>query len=160
MSAARIEHPSRAPRIVALLNPVVRRLMRAGIPLGPNVELTVRGRASGLPRTFPVALIETGGRMFIQSPYGEVNWVLNLRADGSATLARGKRTRAVEALELAPEAAEPILRAALEPYRRSPLMAAVARVFVPIRSDATADEYAEHVRRHPMFELVPRPGDR
>ncbi len=160
MSAARIEHPSRAPRIVAFLNPVVRRLMRAGVPLGPNVELTVRGRSSGLPRTFPVALIETGGRMFVQSPYGEVNWVRNLRADGSATLARGKRAQAVEAVELAPEAAEPVLRAALEPYRRNPLTAAVARVFVPIRADATADEYAEHVRHHPMFELVPRPGDR
>ena len=32
------------PRIVPLLNPLVRRFMGAGLPFGPNVLLTVRGR--------------------------------------------------------------------------------------------------------------------
>lgn len=62
-------------------NPLMRRLLGAGVPSGPNVLLTVRGRKSGLPRTFPIAMLESGGRCFVQASFGEVNWVQNLRAD-------------------------------------------------------------------------------
>ena len=50
------------PRIVPMFNGLVRRLMRAGLPMGPNVLLTVRGRTSGSPHTFPVALLSWDGR--------------------------------------------------------------------------------------------------
>ena len=142
-----------APRIVPLLNPLVRRLMDAGLPFGPNVLLTVRGRTSGLPRTFPVALMSAHGRMLVQSPYGEVHWVRNLRADGQAVLARGRRRDAVLAVELAPEEAGPLLREAVAPYLRHPLVAVFARLFVPLRRDAPVEAFVEHVRAHPMFEL-------
>jgi len=148
--------PVRAPGIVGLFNPVVRRLLRLGVPLGPNALLTVRGRTSGLPRTFPIALLEHDGRLFIQSPYGDVNWVRNLRADGRAVLDRGGREQDVDAVELMPETAEPILRAALAPYHRNPLIAAFARLFIPLDADASVNEVIQHVRQHPMFELRPR----
>ena len=148
--------PMRAPRIVGALNPIVRRLMGAGVRLGPNALLTVRGRSSGLPRTFPIALMEAHGRLYVQSPYGDVNWVRNLRVDGRAVLARGSRHEVMEAIEVAPEAAEPILRAALAPYWRSRLSSAFARLFIPLRAEASRAEYIDHVRRHPVFEL--RPG--
>jgi hypothetical protein len=48
--------PSRAghaPWLVRAPNGLVRRLMRLGVPMGPNVPMTVRGRTSGLPRTAP-----------------------------------------------------------------------------------------------------------
>ena len=34
----------RAPRLVSLFNPVSRRVLAAGVPLGPNALVTVRGR--------------------------------------------------------------------------------------------------------------------
>jgi deazaflavin-dependent oxidoreductase (nitroreductase family) len=68
--------------------------------MGPNALLTVRGRTSGLPRTTPVTLIEADGRRWIVAPFGEVNWVRNLRVAGRATLTVRKRTLEVTAPEL------------------------------------------------------------
>ena len=144
---------SHVPRIVPMLNPLVRRLMGVGVPFGPNVLLTVRGRRSGLPRTFPVALMQAGERLLVQSPYGEPNWVHNLRADRHAVLVRGARRDEVEAIELAPEIAAPLVREALAPFMRGRLTAALARLFIPVGRDAAIDEYVELTRQHPTFEL-------
>ena len=162
MAHSRALPGTKVPRIVPILGPLVRRLIGAGLPLGPNVLLTVHGRTSGLPRTFPVALMESAGRRFVQSPYGEVNWVRNLRADGEAVLTRGHQREEVQAVELAPEEAGPLLRDAVAPFMRRRLTAAFARLFIPIRRGAAAEEYVEHSRKHPMFELRPRtrPPDR
>jgi deazaflavin-dependent oxidoreductase (nitroreductase family) len=143
----------RAPGFVTAFNPLVRRMIRAGLPLGPNVTLTVRGRSSGLPRTFPVAVMETDGRRFIQSPYGEVNWVRNLRANPKALIAKGSRDESVEAIEVAPEDAVAILRAGVDRYLRSPFLRPVVRLFTGVRRDSTDEEMLVHARRHPMFEL-------
>lgn len=149
--------PARAPRIVPLLNPLMSRLMRAGLPAGPNVLLTVTGRRTGVPRTFPVALLKVDGRMFVQSPYGAVDWVRNLRVAGRAALGHGDGDTPVDAIELTPEEGGPILREALVPYRRNRIVARLARVFVPLAADATPEDHVRHVRSHPMFELMPRP---
>jgi len=146
----------RAPTIVAALNPLVRRMIRAGLPLGPNVVLTVRGRSSGLPRSFPVAILDVGGRQYIQSPYGEVDWVRNLRANPEARLARGRHEEWVEAVEVAPEDAVGILRAGVDRYLRSRWLSPLVRVFTGIRRDSTNEEILAHTRRHPMFRLMPK----
>ena len=153
MSDARAIAQSTVPRFVPILNTVVRRLRGAGLPFGPNVLLTVRGRKSGLDRTFPVALMETGGRLYVQSPYGEVNWVRNLRASGEAVLTRERRRIPVSAVELEPAVGGRVIRDGVAPYLRRRLTAAFIHVFVPVRRDATVEEYVEHVRRHPVFEL-------
>ena len=44
--------PRRIPSIVNTLNPLVRRLLGAGMPMGQNALLTVRGRTSGQLRSF------------------------------------------------------------------------------------------------------------
>ena len=67
-----------------LLNPVFIRYLRVGLPGGPNVLLTVRGRSSGRSRAAPVAMMQLGDRRFLQAVFGEVNWVRNLRAAGQA----------------------------------------------------------------------------
>src|SRR6266496_3681090 len=41
----------RVPKWVPVFNPIARVLLALGIPLGPDVLLTVRGRKSGLPRS-------------------------------------------------------------------------------------------------------------
>ncbi len=156
MSHADALPAAHAPRIVPFLNPLVRLLTRLGVPLGPNVLLTVRGRTSGLPRTFPVALMTAGGRLLIQSPYGEVNWVRNLRSDPHAVLTRRRRHEDVEAVELPPEVAGPLVREAADPYLRRPVVSSLARIFIPLGRGAAADEWVEHARRHPTFELRAR----
>src|SRR5262245_32792918 len=102
----------RVPALVTFLNPLIRRLLGSGLPFGPNVLITVRGRTSGLPRTFPVAIIESGGRRYIQSPFGEVNWVRNLRAAGEGVVSKGSNREEVDAIEVRPEVGGPVLQEA------------------------------------------------
>jgi len=135
------------------MNPLISRLLGVGLPLGPNVLFTVRGRRSGLPRTFPVAIIRLDGRRFVQSPFGEVDWVRNLRAAGQAVVSKGRHHEQVESIEVAPEAGGPILRDALAPYLKSRLLAIVLGRFFHFRADSTVEDYVAEARRHPMFEL-------
>jgi deazaflavin-dependent oxidoreductase (nitroreductase family) len=153
MSSIQAIGTSRVPSLIPILNPIIRRLIGAGLPFGPNVLLTVQGRTSGLPRTFPVAILELGGRRYVQSPFGEVNWVRNLRADGSATISRGGQHEAVVAAELAPESAGPLLLEALAPYLRTRLGSILIGRFFHLGPDSTIEDYVAEARRHPMFEL-------
>src|SRR5260370_42679905 len=98
--AGRGESAARVPKCVEILNPIAQRMLGAGFPMGPNALITIRGRKSGEPRTTPVALIEIGGRRWVSSPFGDVNWVRNLRVAGEATLRVGRREEAGAAVEL------------------------------------------------------------
>ncbi|SRR5712692_9590832 len=91
---------SRVPYFVPALSPLMRRLLRLGVPMGPNGLLTVRGRMSGLERTTPVAVVERNGKRWIVGTFGDVNWVRNLRAAGEGTITVGRRSSKVEAVEL------------------------------------------------------------
>ena len=90
----------RLPWYVPLFGPVARFLLAAGVPLGFNGLITIRGRTSGLPRTTPVAIIEVSGRRWVWAPWGEVQWVRNLRAAGRATITFRRREETVSAIEL------------------------------------------------------------
>ena len=158
-----------AGQFLRLVNPLVRRLISAGMPTGaPNILLAVRGRRSGKPRTVPVGMLELDGRMFIQASYGEGGWAQNLRVAGEATLTEHDRRVPVQAVELPPDQAATILRRALEPYRRSRLLSALLgpRFRPPIgvltryriRIDDTPEQYLDEARRHPLFELRPMTG--
>src|SRR5947208_9430384 len=91
---------SQAPAIVRLSNPLTRRLMGLGLPMGPNVLLTVRGRTSGQLRTAPVAVVEIDRRRYVIGAYGPVHWVRNLRAAGEADIRLRGRSVHVRAREL------------------------------------------------------------
>src|SRR5215813_6058119 len=91
---------TQVPWWAAYFNRIVRPLLAAGVPMGPDVLLTVRGRKSGLPRTTPVTLCEYAGRRGLISPFGETDWARNLRAAGEATISRGRWQEAVAAVEL------------------------------------------------------------
>src|ERR1043166_10055050 len=86
--------------VFKFFNPITRFLLAPGVPLGPNGLITIRGQRSGLPRTTPVAIIEVSGRRWVWAPFGEVQWVRNLRAAGRATIAVRRRQEAVRATEL------------------------------------------------------------
>src|SRR5918994_4308749 len=88
------------PRLVPFFNHVAKPLVAAGMPMGPNGMLTVRGRTSGEPRSTPLAIIEVDGRRWVWSPWGDVHWVRNLRAAGKATLQVRRSRFEVTAVEL------------------------------------------------------------
>src|SRR6266581_146579 len=92
--------PGRVPGYVPFVNAIARPLLAAGFPLGFNGLLTIRGRKSGMPRTTPVAIIEVSGRRWVWAPWGEVNWVRNLRAAGRATITVRRRSEEIGATEL------------------------------------------------------------
>jgi deazaflavin-dependent oxidoreductase (nitroreductase family) len=154
-------------RLLRLVNPLVRRLIPAGLPTGaPNVLLTTHGRRSGKLRTVPIGMLELDGRSFVQSSYGEIGWVANLRANSEATVIHpGGRRVPVRAVELRPEEGGAVLRRALQPFQRSRVMRALLGPhFRPpigvlwrlrIRVDDTLEEYTAEARRHPLFELRP-----
>jgi len=72
--------------------------------------LTVPGRKTGLPRTKPVALVENGEQKWLVAPYGVVNWVLNARASGQVTIARGDYQEKFLITELPVEERAPVLK--------------------------------------------------
>ncbi len=156
MTSAQATASRGVPSIVPILNPLIRRLLGAGLPMGPNVLITVRGRKSGQLRTFPVAILEIGGRRYVQSPFGEVNWVRNLRATPEAVVTRGHDRDEVEAVEIPPEQAAPLFREGLAPFQRSRVLRVLVRNLLHVGTNMTLAEYAEHARTHPMFELRPR----
>jgi len=86
--------------VFKFFNPIARFVLAAGVPLGPNGLITIRGRKSGLPRTTPVAIIEVSGRRWVWAPWGDVQWVRNLRAAGRATVNLRRRKVEVRATEL------------------------------------------------------------
>jgi deazaflavin-dependent oxidoreductase (nitroreductase family) len=102
-----------------MFGPIAKSILGAGIPLGPNALITIRGRKSGLPRTTPLAVIKVGGRRWVWAPWGEVQWVRNLRAAGRATLTVRGRQEEVTATELDPAQRVTFFRDILGPLARS-----------------------------------------
>jgi deazaflavin-dependent oxidoreductase (nitroreductase family) len=90
----------RPPLQVRLFSPILKAMVRAGVPLGYNGLMTVPGRKSGEPRTVAVAIIPINGRTWVWAPWGDVHWVQNLRAAGRATIRVRKRAEEVTATEL------------------------------------------------------------
>ena len=92
--------PLRLPWSVRVFGPVLKLLLAKGVPLGPNRLVTIRGRKTGLPRTVGLAVIPVGGRRWVWAPWGDVNWVRNLRAASHATISHRGRNEEVSATEL------------------------------------------------------------
>ena len=141
-----------APAFVTFFNPITRRLLAAGMPMGFNGLITVRGRTSGLPRTTAVAIIAVSGRRWVWCPWGETQWVRNLRAAGQATITVRGRTEEVSATELDPEERVVFFRETLGPLaRRIPF----GYRFIRLLDGVDLDHPAEAAEGRPVFELRP-----
>lgn len=115
----RVGSGAAAPPWVTFFGPIARFVLAAGVPLGPNALITIRGRKSGLPRTTPLAIIEVAGRRWIWAPWGDVQWVRNLRAAGRASITVRRRTEEVAATELDQPQRVAFFRDTLGPLARS-----------------------------------------
>jgi deazaflavin-dependent oxidoreductase (nitroreductase family) len=137
---------------VPIFNRLALRLLRLGVPRGPNALLTVPGRKSGVPRTTPVAVVAVGGRRWIMGAFGDVGWVRNLRAAGEGVLISARRRENVVAVELTRGEAERFFAEVLGPYvRRLPLGRWLLGSLLGAR-DILEDPRGA-AERHPVFEL-------
>src|SRR5947209_15531158 len=126
---------------------LVMTLLRAGVKIGTTSLLTVCGRKSGQPHTVPVTLVEQGGQRWLVAPYGVVQWVRNIRAAGTATLTRGRRSEAISVTELeAPEAA-PVLKQYLLH------VSAGVRSYFDATKDSPLEAFEREAAHHPVFQI-------
>ena len=143
---------TRVPSWVPFFNYIAKPLLAVGVPIGPDVLITVRGRKSGLLRTTPVTIAENSGRRGLISPFGEVNWVRNLRAAGRATITVGRRKEEVTAIELGRTEAAEFIRDVLAPHARRTRLGAW---FVRSVDKIDIDHPVEAAEGRPVFELYP-----
>jgi deazaflavin-dependent oxidoreductase (nitroreductase family) len=147
--------PGVPPRwVFSFFNPIVKFLLAAGVPMGPNGLITIRGRKSGLPRTTPVAIIEVSGRRWVWAPWGEVQWVRNLRAAGRATITVRRRKEAVRATELDPTQRVEYFRDILGPLARG-MPFGVCVWFIRTVDGVDLDRPLEAAEGRSVFELHP-----
>jgi deazaflavin-dependent oxidoreductase (nitroreductase family) len=142
----------RVLRGLPFFNVITKSLLAAGVPLGFNGLLTVRGRKSGVPRTTPVAIIESSGRRWVWAPWGDVQWVRNLRAAGRATITMRRRTEEVSATELDPAQRVGYFRDILAPLARS---IPFGVWFIRIADGVDLNHPVTAAEGRPVFELHP-----
>lgn len=145
----------RAPALIRLSNPLTRKLLKIGMPMGPNVLMTVRGRSSGEPRSAAVGIVEIAGRRFVIGAYGPVQWVHNLRAAGEADIRVHGETVRVRGTELDRESALAFYRDTLPGYiAHFPWL---GRLFAKALFGSVAPEILNNPERaavvRPVFEL-------
>ena len=130
-------------------NVVIGALLKLGVPAPGKTSylMTTKGRRSGLDRTTPVILVESGGDRWLVSPYGDVSWVHNLRADPTVRLRRGKRRDTVQAEEVDAATAAPILRLYIDQVR-------ITEPFFDAKVGAPVEEFAAEAAKHPVFRLT------
>ncbi|HEX5451564.1 MAG TPA: nitroreductase/quinone reductase family protein [Candidatus Limnocylindrales bacterium] len=149
-----------APRLIRYSNPVTRRLLGIGLPMGPNVLLTVRGRVSGQPRSLPVAIAEIDGRRWIIGAYGDVQWVRNLRVAGQGEVQLHGRNQRVRAHELDHTEALRFYGETLPSYvSRLPWFGRTfARLLFRLAGPEVLDDPEKAALTKPVFELTVEPA--
>lgn len=133
------------------MNLLVKVLDAIGLPLPHTYVLVVPGRNSGELRSTPVRLIEEHDARWLVAPYGEREWVRNARAAGEVELRRGRRRERLALVEIPAADRAPILHRYAREVR-------VTRQFFDARVEDGVTAFAAEADRHPVFELVPPPG--
>ena len=143
---------SSAPPWVTVFTPIAKRLLGAGVPIGLNGLVTIRGRNSGVDRTTPIAIVRVSGRRWIWAPWGEVQWVRNLRVAGRARVTFRRRQEEVTATELDAEQRVAFFRDVLGPLARS---IPFGRSFIRIVDGVDLDDPEGAAEGRVVFELHP-----
>jgi deazaflavin-dependent oxidoreductase (nitroreductase family) len=137
-------------RMVNRINKVITSLQRVGIAFGQMQLLTVTGRRSGQPRTFPIAVLPLAGGRYIVQAFPNAAWVANARAADTVTLTRGRRSSTVRLVEVPVEERRPLLREVVE---TQPASAAQRYVTTGLASAPTPDGVAATAERIAVFRI-------
>ncbi len=149
--------PHDAPAFIRLSAPITRRMLRFGVPMGPNALLTVRGRRSGRPQTVPLAIAQIGDRRWVVGTFGDTNWVLNLRHTPEAQLTVGAVSEPVRAVELTADEKLVFFGDTLPGYLRGlPLRwRLMVRVLLTTAAPQMLRDPAKAAETRSVFELLP-----
>ena len=128
------------------VNRITSALARLGI--GRTQVLATTGRKTGAPRRVPVSPIVVEGVEYLVSPYGEVAWVHNVRADPSVTLGFGPKTRQARLEEVAGRAGAEVVAAY---YARE----SFSRPYMDVPADPTVEDLESRPGMFPVFRVVP-----
>ena len=139
-----------APAAATSVGRIPTALLEAGVLLGPLWLLETRGRRSGRTRTVPIAVLRHGGERWLVSPFGDVAWVHNARADSAATLRRGRSRHPVELVETYDGPVPEVLRRYRRTFRAVPFVRAAFRA----GPTDSLETFAAIAARHPVFRLV------
>lgn len=119
----------------------------ARMGLGKQVVLTTTGRRSGERRSVPVSPLDLDGVGYIVSPYGDVSWVKNVRADSRVELHRGRQRKDVTLAEVPPARTGKLLLA----YWRQEK---VTRRYFDVPSDPKPADFVAEAEAHPVFKII------
>lgn len=127
------------------VNAITMWLARRG--LGQQVVLTTIGRVSGEPHRVPVSPLDIKGVGYLVSPYGEVDWARNVRANSKVNLRQGKRSRDVTLAEVpARRRGELLFRYWTEQK--------ITRPYFDVPSDPTRGDFDSDAAAHPVFKII------
>jgi deazaflavin-dependent oxidoreductase (nitroreductase family) len=130
-------------------NVFTRSLLALGISYNGSALITVAGRKTGVPHSTPISMVEFDGQRYVQSPFGNVNWVRNLRAAGKATLSWGRRHETVTATELTPEQAAPVIKSMLA---HAPKM---IQAYFDVTAESSLEDIVREAPKHAVFAVHP-----
>ncbi|WP_246257108.1 nitroreductase family deazaflavin-dependent oxidoreductase [Amycolatopsis anabasis] len=139
-------------RMVNTLNKAITALQRLGIAFGPMYLLTVAGRRTGRPRTFPIAVLPLHGERYLVQAYPKAAWVANARAAETVELTRGRRSSTARLVELPAEERAPVLR---ELVATSPASVGRRYVTTGLADAPTPDAVAAAAGRIAVFRVEP-----
>jgi hypothetical protein len=140
--------PRRPPKWLKYANRLNVAMLRRGIGPGPQWVLSIPGRASGVARSTPVAILQTSGHRYLVAGYETSDWVKNARAAMAASIQRGKRIERVRLTELPVDESPPILREFSKHVRGG-------RSFMPVAPNGSDAEFSKAALHHPVFRLDP-----
>lgn len=123
-------------------------MVKFGLVLGIGGKhtrlLTVKGRKTGKLYSTPVTLVVDGDKQWLVAPYGEREWVKNLRASGYATLQHGRTAQAIEVRELPPAEAAPVIKAYVTKVK-------ITRKYWDVTPDSPDEAFIAEAASHPVF---------
>jgi deazaflavin-dependent oxidoreductase (nitroreductase family) len=137
-------------RTVNRINKIIIGLQRIGIAFGSMHLLTVAGRRSGQPRTFPIAVLPLAGGRYLVQAFPNAAWVANARAAETANLTRGRRSSTVRLVEVPVQERGPLLREVVE---TQPASAAERYVTNGLAEAPTPDAVAAAADRIAIFRI-------
>lgn len=114
---------------------------RQALASDPVVDITTRGRKTGMPRRIEIWIHDAGGRYFITGSPGRRDWYANLLAE-PAFVVHLKRSLQADL----PATARPIT----DPAEKAALLRAAPRLARYV-SDQTIDEW---LQRSPVVEVL------
>jgi deazaflavin-dependent oxidoreductase (nitroreductase family) len=127
------------------INRITSAVSRLGI--GRTQVMTTTGRKTGEPRRVPVSPIVVEGVEYLVSPYGEVGWVHNVRADPTVTLSHGSKTRQARLEEVTDRSGAPVVAAyhARESF---------SRPYMDVPDDPTIEDFESRRGMFPVFRVI------